>query len=106
MESCGEARTSSPVFDTEGWSPSNSEPTTGVVSAEAKQGVPRSWCRQYGLQLAVSCSIKAYGYSTSMAIAEEWGNKMRHYFNIWVENGGGEFHYSSELLASYTPSEY
>ena len=91
---------------TQGWSPLDTEPTTGLVACEAKQGVPRAWCRQYGLQLSVSYSIVSYGYSTSMTLAEEWCNRMKHYFNIWVENGGGAFQYSAEDLASYTPEGY
>ena len=91
---------------TQGWSLLDTEPTTGVVACEAKFGVPREWCLQYGLQQTLSFSIPSDGYSTSMALAEEWCSRMRHYYNMWIEKGGGMCQYSAEDLASYLPTEF
>ena len=81
------------------------EPLTGTVAGEAKKGVPRQWCAQYGIAQTASFSIATHGYKNSMAFATEWCSRMRHYYLIWVAAGGGVLQYSAAELAGYKPSD-
>ena len=53
------------------------------VIAQAKQGLPTTFCQIYKLSKMPSFSYSRYGYDGATQLARELCRKMQFFFNIW-----------------------
>ena len=77
-----------------------------AVGAEARQGVPREFCKNYGLQQATSFTTgDLYTVEQAISLSTEWCDIMQHFYNLWAAHADFSYEFSPAELGSYVPSD-
>ena len=80
---------------------SSTDVTGSVIAAEANGGVPREWCKHFGLGQTMPFSVRRYGETSCMALTKEWCDRMQFLFDIWADTGSDWiFVYTAEHRAT------
>jgi hypothetical protein len=70
-----------------------------VFGAEAKRGMPRTWCALYSLGNSTSFSVTTMGSSeAAVQCATRWRDTMQHFYNIWRSQGDMHYRFAEDEL--------
>lgn len=72
----------------------------GLARASAKP-----WCKIYGLSTKTYYSIKLYTESGATLMAQEWCDRMQHFYDIWKAQGDAQYTFSEDDSTMYVEGE-
>ena len=76
-----------------------------VTATEARKGLPRTWCKTYGVNQSFSLKTAQVGDFEAMSISLEWCSRCEHFYRIWIENNDPMYIYSDDEKASFPVSD-
>jgi len=86
------------------WTQAHMGKATDRCAAQAKPGVPVSWCAMYGLNKLASFSFSVYGEVGAFVLSAEWCRRMQYYFDLWL-SGPDDYSFKPEDREGYKPSD-
>ena len=78
--------------------------SAAAIIGVPRAGVPKEWCERFHFPKQMALYFAKYGRNNCIELAKEY---CRIFFNIWLEEVGGEekFVYSDVQIASYQETE-
>jgi len=76
-----------------------------IAVGQAKRGMPLSWCKSHKMNSLASFSLSKYGEGPASTLAVEWCRRMQHFFDLWLNSPGEDYHFSASDMDSYVPTE-
>lgn len=65
----------------------------------------RQWIREYGLPSMASYSYRRFGEKTAAILAQAWCHRMQYLLGVYIEHGGGAYHFASADFDAYPEPE-